>query len=110
MLGIRESIRVKGKHIFSVQDIISGRKPENAALASNYPIDVHSDKKGCDELKFVQHVWYLPIESLMSDKYNNLFVVGRCLSAEFKAQAAVRTQKNCFSMGEAVAKYIKSNF
>lgn len=106
MLGVRESRRVKGKRIFSVNDIISGEKPENVALASDYPIDVHSDKKDCSELRFTKHVWYLPVESLISADYDNLFVVGRCLSAEFKAQAAVRTQMNCFSMGEAVAKYI----
>lgn len=106
MLGIRESIRVKGKKIFSVQDIISGEKPDNVALASDYPIDVHSNSSITDKLEFTKHVWYLPLECLMSDVYENLFVVGRCLSAEFLAQAAVRTQANCFSMGEAVAKHI----
>lgn len=106
MLGVRESRRVKGKKVFTVHDIATGEKPENIALASDYPIDVHSDKKGQGELTFTKHVWYLPLEALVSEKYDNLFVVGRCLSAEFKAQAAVRTQMNCFSMGEAVAKHI----
>ena len=106
MLGVRESRRVKGKKVFTVHDIATGEKPENIALASDYPIDVHSDKKGQGELTFTKHVWYLPLEALISEKYDNLFVVGRCLSAEFKAQAAVRTQMNCFSMGEAVAKHI----
>ena len=106
MLGIRESIRVKGKKVFTVEDIISGKKPENIALASDYPIDVHSNSSRSDKLEFTKHVWYLPLECLMSDKYTNLFAVGRCLSAEFLAQAAVRTQANCFSMGEAVAKFI----
>lgn len=106
MLGVRESRRVKGKKVFTVRDIATGEKPANIALASDYPIDVHSDKKGADELTFTKHVWYLPLECLISDSFDNLFVVGRCLSAEFKAQAAVRTQMNCFSMGEAVAKHI----
>ena len=108
MLGIRESVRVKGKKVFTVKDIENGEKPENIALASDYPIDVHSDKKNNSELKFTNHIWYLPLECLISEKYDNLFVVGRCLSAEFRAQAAVRTQANCFSMGEAVAKHIKN--
>ena len=105
-IGVRESARIEGKHIFSVQDIISGKKPENIALASNYPIDIHSDKKDGGELKITDNIWYLPLESLISRDYDNLFATGRCLSAEFKAHAAVRTQMNCFSMGEAVAKYI----
>lgn len=106
MLGVRESRRVLGRKVFTVQDIICGKKPENIALASDYPIDIHSDKKDCGELTFTNHVWYLPLECLISKNFDNLFVVGRCLSAEFKAQAAVRTQINCFSMGEAVAKHI----
>lgn len=106
MLGERESRRVLGKEVFTAEDIISGKKPENIALASDYPIDIHSDKKDCGELTFTKHIWYLPLECLISKDYDNLFVVGRCLSAEFKAQAAVRTQVNCFSMGEAVAKHI----
>jgi len=106
MLGVRENGRILGKHIFTVDDIISGKKPENIALASDYPIDIHSDKKNCGELQFTTHEWYLPLESLISKDYDNLFAVGRCLSAEFKAHAAVRTQLNCFSMGEAVAKHI----
>ena len=44
----------------------------------------------------------------MAKDFNNLFVVGRCLSADFKAQAALRVQQSCFSMGEGVAKYIAS--
>ena len=107
MLGVRESYRICGKHIFSVEDIKSAKKPVNIALASNYPIDVHSDKKNDGGMEFTKHTWYLPLESLMSKDYENLYAVGRCLSAEFKAQAAVRTQLNCFSMGEAVAKHIK---
>jgi len=106
MLGVRESARIEGKYIFSVNDIISGKIPKNIALSSNYPIDIHSDKKDRGELKFTQNQWYLPLESLISKDYDNLFAVGRCLSADFKAHAAVRTQLNCFSMGEAVAKHI----
>ncbi|MBQ2645080.1 FAD-dependent oxidoreductase [bacterium] len=108
MLGVRESRRIKGKQIFTVQDIEKGIKPTNIALASDYPIDIHSDEQNNSELKFAKHVWYLPLECLVSKDYDNLFAIGRCLSADFKAQAAVRTQANCFSMGEAVAKHIKS--
>ena len=52
---------------------------------------------------------YLPIEALISDKYENLYAVGRILSADFESQGALRTQVNCFSMGEAAAKDIVSN-
>ena len=104
-LGIRVSNRIKGKYVYKVDDMISGKRFDNPAVVSDYPIDVHSGKKGNSTLQNVQE-YQLPIESLMSADYDNLFVVGRCLSAEYKAQGALRVQSSCFSMGEAVSKYI----
>ena len=44
----------------------------------------------------------------MSADYENLYVIGRCVSADFEAQAALRIIPSCFSMGEGIAKYIAS--
>ena len=105
-LGVRVSDRIKGKYIYTIDDLRSGKKFDKPALISNYPVDVHSKDKNASTLE--QTVEYqLPIESLMSYNYDNLFIVGRGLSADFYAQGALRVQGSCFSMGEAVAKYIK---
>ena len=104
-LGIRVSRRIKGKYVYTVEDLQSGKKFDNPVLVGNYPIDIHSsDGKGV--LEHVNQDYQLPLEALMSDDYDNLFVAGRCLSADFKAQAALRIQPSCFSMGEGVAKHI----
>ena len=108
MLGIRVSRRIKGKYFYTIDDLKSGRKFEHPVVVSNYPVDVHSDKKDSSTLDMVQD-YELPIESLMSADIDNLFVAGRCLSADYMAQGALRVQASCFSMGEAVSKYIKSN-
>ena len=84
-----------------------GKRFDNPVLEANYPIDVHSSKQDGSELKKVGY-YQLPIESLMARDIKNLFVAGRCISADFKAQAALRVQQSCFSMGEAAAKYIKN--
>ncbi len=104
-LGIRVSRRVKGKYIYTEKDLKSGKAFTNPVLKADYPIDIHSNKKDGSTLEKVGH-YQLPIESLMTADINNLFVIGRGLSAEFKAQAALRVQLSCFSMGEAVAKHI----
>ena len=44
----------------------------------------------------------------MSANFDNVFVAGRGISADEMAQGALRVQANCFSMGEAVAKYIRT--
>lgn len=105
MLGVRVSRRIKGKYIYTEKDILSHKTFEHPVLISNYPIDVHSAEKDASILNKTSD-YQVPIESLMSADIDNLFVVGRCISADFRAQAALRVQASCFSMGEGVAKYI----
>ena len=107
-LGVRVSNRVKGKYIYTYDDLISGKKFKNPVLISNYPVDIHAKNKNSSILEKVDVEYQLPIESLIVDKFDNLFVAGRCLSADFKSQAALRIIPSCFSMGEGIAKYIKN--
>ena len=107
MLGIRVSRRIKGKYIYTIDDVKSGRTFEHPVVVSNYPVDVHSEKKDSSTLEMVRD-YTLPIESLMSADIDNLFVAGRCISADFMAQGALRVQASCFSMGEGIAKYVAS--
>ena len=104
-LGVRVSSRVKGKYIYTQEDLKSGKRFEHPVVISNYPIDIHSDKKDASKLESVYQEYQLPIESLIVK--NNLFVVGRCISIDFEAQGALRIIPSCFSMGEGLAKYLK---
>jgi len=103
-LGVRVSNRIKGKYVYTVEDLRSGKKFDNPVLVSNYPIDVHSDKKDTSKLEKVYKEYQLPVESLIVK--DRLFVIGRCISADFEAQAALRIIPSCFSMGEGLAKYL----
>lgn len=105
ILGVRSYRRIKGKYIYTIDDLRSGKTFDNPVLISNYPIDAHSKDKNSSTLEMTGE-YQLPIESLMSADYDNLFVAGRGLSADEMAQSALRVQSSCFSMGEAVAKYI----
>ena len=103
-LGVRVSNRVRGKYVYTKSDLISGKKFDNPVVISNYPIDIHSSQQNSSKLEQVNQEYQLPIESLIVD--DNLFVAGRCISADFEAQAALRIIPSCFSMGEGLAKYI----
>ncbi len=105
MLGVRTSRRLKGKYVYTMEDVISGKKFEHPIVVANYPIDVHSKKQGASTLKVVQD-YQIPIECTMSADIENLFAAGRCISADFMSQGALRVQTSCFSMGEGIAKYI----
>lgn len=106
MLGVRVSRRIMGKCIYTINDLKSGKTFENPVVVSNYPIDVHSTKENSSILEHTMQEYQLPVEALISADIDNLFVAGRCLSADFYAQAALRIIPSCFSMGEGVAKYI----
>ena len=105
-IGVRVSNRVKGKYVYTYEDLILGKKFNNPVLISNYPIDIHSNKKDSSKLEKVNVEYQLPLESLIVDGFENLFVIGRCISADFKAQAALRIIPSCFSMGEGLAKHL----
>lgn len=105
VVGVRVSHRIKGKYIYTMEDIISGKKFENPVAVSNYPIDVHSREKNKSTLKKVQD-YEVPLESLISANIENLYVVGRCVSADFMAQGAIRVQATCMAMGEGLARYL----
>lgn len=105
-LGVRVSNRVKGKYVYTQDDLRNGKKFEHPVVISNYPIDIHSDKKDSSKLEKVYKEYQLPIESLMVR--DRLFVAGRCISADFEAQAALRIIPSCFSMGEGLAKYLQT--
>ncbi len=105
-LGIRVSRRIVGRYVYTVDDLRSGRKFKNPVVISDYPIDVHSNKKDASVLEMTKQEYQLPIEALMSKNIDNFFVIGRCLSADFYAQGALRIQPSCFSMGEGLIKGI----
>lgn len=107
-LGIRDSRRIEGVYKLTEDDIFKARKFPNYVAKSNYPIDIHSQEKGKSELKFLPQGEYyeIPVESLIPQNIENLMVVGRSISASFKAQASLRIQPNCWSMGEAAGKII----
>ena len=105
MLGIRVSNRIRGKYVYTIEDLKTGKKFANPALISNYPIDVHTKDKNSSTLEKTGE-YQLPVESLLSYNYDNLVVAGRGISADYLSQGALRVQASCFSMGEAAAKYI----
>ena len=105
-LGIRVSRRVKGKYVYTKEDLLSGKKFEHPVVISNYPIDIHSSDKNNSRLEKVYQEYQLPLESLMVN--NSLFVIGRSISVDFEAQGALRIIPSCFSMGEGLAKYLAS--
>ncbi len=104
--GVRTSKRPLGEYLYTIDDLKSGKTFDNPVLISDYPVDVHSDKKDGAVLEKVTGEYQLPLESLKSIDYDNLYFAGRSISCDFYSQAALRIIPSCFSMGEGIAKYL----
>lgn len=104
MVGIRESRRVVCEYMLTGQDVAGYTKFEDYIATSNYPVDIHD--AGDEQLQFKEvpvgeRYYEIPMRSLVVKGLDNLFVVGRCMGADFIAQSSVRVQASCRASGEA---------
>lgn len=105
MPGIRSSRRILGEYILNDEDVVTGRKFEDAIARNNWPPDIHAPKND-DGLYFKQTLEKgdyvdVPYGCLVAQKIDNLLVAGRCISTTFEAQSAIRIARTCQALGQA---------
>jgi len=103
MIGVRESRRIKGEYVLTADDYFRARKFDDAIARNRYPIDIHLPMPmlaGQRELRPDEY-HEIPYRCLVPQIIDGLLVSGRCLSATFEAQAAVRIIPNMRAVGEA---------
>ncbi len=106
MVGIRESRNITTEYVLTAQDLLCRIKFDDMFCQSNYPVDIHGKQlnfstagiKPVDDGKN----WYeIPYRSLVVKGFENLYITGRCLGAEFLAQSSLRVMHSVRSSGEA---------
>jgi len=102
-IGIRESRRIIGEYVVTSEDILSGRRFEDAIAKSAQRMDEHSPNGGTTTFKPLTpgRTYQIPYRCLVPKSVERLLVAGRCVSATRAAQASLRTVPNCVSMGQA---------
>ncbi|AYN26018.1 MULTISPECIES: FAD-dependent oxidoreductase [Buttiauxella] len=102
-VGVRSSCQIKGCYHLTAQDLLDETQFEDTIAISGYPIDIHSpDGEGTEHGKLRHGGMYgIPWRSLIAQEADNLIVVGRCISATFEAQAAIRTTPTVGAIGQA---------
>ena len=109
MVGIRETRRIVGDYILTLEDILDCRTFPDAICRNHYPVDIHSprgaklyhEREGRAPYFKGDAYHEIPYRALLPMGVRNVLVPGRCASATFEAQSAIRVQQNCHSMGEA---------
>ena len=109
MVGVRETRRIRGEYLLTLEDILECRTFEDAICRNHYPVDIHTPRgqklyhERSGDLPYFKPDAYheIPYRALIPRGLENVLVPGRCASATFEAQSAIRVQQNCHSMGEA---------
>ena len=111
-LGVRETRRITGDYELSEEDFIKRASFSDEIGRFSYPVDIHIAKPDKESYeKFRQEygtMRYKPGESygipyriLLPKNLANVYVAGRCVSADKKMQSSIRVMPACFIMGQA---------
>jgi hypothetical protein len=114
LMGIRESRRIMGDYILSIDDWLARRSFPDEVCRNNYPIDIHTAK---DEIiadqqgkmspmdRFKRYgkgeSHGIPYRCLTPRGKTNLLTAGRSISTDRVVQASTRVMPVCLAVGEA---------
>lgn len=102
-IGVREGRRVHGLYEITREDLIEGRKHDDAVCRVKFPVDVHSptEDKAFDHGGVKAQPYDIPLRALISRDVPNLLLAGRCISGDFWAHSSYRVTGNSVATGEA---------
>jgi len=101
LLGVRESRRIVGDCVLTEDDLVAGRRFDDAVAMGAYHIDIHRPAGTWVQSRNVQ-AYAIPLGSLIARDMANLMMAGKCLSATHEALASTRVVPTCMAQGQAV--------
>ena len=115
-IGIRETRHIEGRYTLTAEDVLTGRRFDDAIARCAFPIDIHdptgsagqfiglgSDKSDAfaDTPPDVPPFYDIPYRTRVPVGMRNLVVAGRPISATHEAAGSLRVIPPCFATGEA---------
>lgn len=100
LLGVRDSRRIEGDYIFTVEDWRQRKSFEDEIGRNCYYIDVHSGKHKPEHYKKGESHG-IPYRCLTPKGIKNLLTAGRCISTDAEAFGSTRIMPCCLVTGEA---------
>jgi len=104
-IGVRETRRVVGEYVLTLDDLLQGRQFDDVIAAAGYPVDIHSpsstDGPFDEGIPPTANTYEIPYRCLVPESIDSLLLAGRCVSATHEALAAIRVMPPSFAMGEA---------
>lgn len=102
-IGVRESRRITGHYTVTEEDILEGRKFEDAICCGNYDIDIHNPSGTGTVIKHLPlgDYYTIPYRAMVPLGLDNLIIAGRPISATHAAHSSYRILPICTCIGEA---------
>lgn len=101
--GFRESYRIEGETVITVEDYRTGKFFDDAICYAFYPVDLHTKNGVKPEPLKEGVVPTVPLSALIPKGSENIIVAGRCVSSDRLANSGLRVQAPCMAMGQAAA-------
>jgi len=113
LIGIRESRRIKGEYVLTVDDYLARREfPDQIGIFNKF-VDIHPYDTTEEEyqrflrekdkqLRLKEGEWFgIPYGILVPRGWENLWVAGRCVSSDVAVHGSIRVQPAASMMGQA---------
>ncbi len=101
-IGMRESYRIEGETIITVDEYLSGWYFADSICNAYYPVDLHRDNSSIYQIYHTNGaIPKIPLSALVPKGSSNMMVAGRCVSSDRLANSGLRVQAPCMAMGQA---------
>jgi glycine/D-amino acid oxidase-like deaminating enzyme len=101
-IGVRETRRIIGDYILQKEDVLEGKRFDDAIARCGMPIEDHHAGSDTRWIYVKDFGYYdIPYRCLIPGGLDNLLVAGRCLSASHDAHASARAAGPAMAMGQA---------
>jgi len=103
MLGVRESRRLVGDYVLTEQDVESYRKFPDVVVSNQGGVEIHGTRGKGTEIRELgtDDCYHVPYRCVIARDFDNLFMAGRCFSADHPALSAARNISYCMALGQA---------
>jgi hypothetical protein len=101
-VGIRESRHMEGQYTLNADDVMAGRRFEDAVVSCAFGCDIHEiypDDKLAHRIP--AKPFEIPYRCLVPKSVRGLLFAGRCISGTHEAHASYRVTGTCMGLGQA---------
>lgn len=102
-IGVRESRRVLGDYVLTVDDVLAARKFDDGIARGCYPVDIHNPAGTGTVIQQLPpgEAYDIPYRCLRPRGFDNLLIAGRPISADHAAHSSHRVMPIAACNGEA---------